>query len=232
MENQEHQLNHLSLAGADDVEAIRHLKWAIDGGEHWYIALLEAIGLWRSTEETYDECIYRYLIAGEALDWLRLAERLCNAVDGLLPDDEKTALLFHGKPPLKLGKEVVERLIGDIKYSQCLNYYYGVIVEEALVLAVQDRVRKEKRIMGYVNEGDTIDEAYRRIYGATRADLFKRFQREMKYPRHRSVNLATLREFTYWLFKYRLSNCDKTRVASDTKRALKQLSVMGFSPPW
>jgi hypothetical protein len=29
-----------------------------------------------------------------------------------------------------------------------------------------------------------------------------------------------------------LQNCDSTRVASDTKKALKRLSAMGFCHPW
>ncbi|MFC1871606.1 hypothetical protein ACFLYF_04325 [Chloroflexota bacterium] len=227
MDNQETRFNETSLTDDGDVAVVEYLKQAINDGKHWYIALLEAIGLWHGTGETRD-----YLIDGEALDWLRLAERLCHAVDGLLPDDEKDALLFRGKPPLRLGKEGFKRLIGEGKYQQCLNYFYGVVVEEALVLAVQDEVRKEKRTMGYANEGDTTNETYRRIYGSTRAVLFARFQREKHYPRHHSMSLNTLHEFTYWLFKYRLNNCDKTRVASDTKRALKQLGLMDFSPPW
>jgi len=33
-----------------------------------------------------------------------------------------------------------------------------------------------------------------------------------------------MKEFTYWLFKYRLKHCDKARVASDTKKALDWLN--------
>ena len=79
---------------AANSEAIQHLKQAITNGKHWYIALLEAIGLWSSAEETYDGRHYRYLITGEAFDWLSLAERLCLEVDGLLPQEEKLNLLF------------------------------------------------------------------------------------------------------------------------------------------
>ena len=32
------------------------------------------------------------------------------------------------------------------------------------------------------------------------------------------------KEFTYWLFKYRLANHDKAKVASDTKRGLQYLN--------
>jgi hypothetical protein len=211
-----------------DTEAIRHLKQAIIGGKHWYIALLEAIGLWTDGEEIYNGRHYRYLIDGEAFDWLLLAERLCQAVDGLLPDDERIALLFHGEPPIRLTKEKFKKLIGGGKYHQYLNYFYGITVEEALIQAVQEEVRKERRISGYNNEQNLPNEVYRRIYGATKAILLKRFRKEKGYPRLRSISLPELKEFTYWLFKYRLKQCDKARVASDTKKALEQLTTNGF----
>ena len=211
-----------------DTEAIRHLKQAITGGKHWYIALLEAIGLWTDGEEIYNGRHYRYLIDGEAFDWLLLAERLCQAVDGLLPDDERIALLFHGEPPIRLSKEKFKKLIGSGKYHQYLNYFYGITVEEALIQAVQEEVRKERRISGYNNEQNLPNEVYRRIYGTTKAILLKRFRKEKGYPRLKSISLPELKEFTYWLFKYRLKQCDKARVASDTKKALEQLTANGF----
>ncbi len=86
---------------AGDAEAISYFKQAIAGGKHWYLALLGAIGLWTSAEEVYNDRTYRYLIDGEAFDWLLLAERLCETVDGLLPENERNALLFHGIPPAR-----------------------------------------------------------------------------------------------------------------------------------
>jgi hypothetical protein len=206
-----------------NIEAIRHLEQAILTGKHWYIALLEAIRLWSDSEESYNGRHYRYLIDGEALDWLLLAERLCEAVDDLVPEDEKLALLFQGRPPIKLTKGEFKRLIGAAKYRQYLNYFYGVTVEEALLLAVQGEVRKEWRASAY-NEHSLVNEVYQRIYGATKATLLKRFRREKGYPQLRSIGLTELKEFTYWLFKYRLKHCDKARVASDTKKALQQLA--------
>ena len=210
--------NNLTPAG--EPEAIRHLKLAITSGKHWYIALLEAIKLWDTTRETYNGLTYCYLIDGEAFDWLLLAERLCQAIDGLLPNDEIIALLFHSKPPLNLHNEEFKKLIGSTKYHQYLNYFYGVTVEEALILAVQEEVRKERRVSGYFKEHDTTNEAYRRIYGTTKLVSLKRFRRDKAYPQLRSTRLTELKEFTYWLFRYRLKHCDKTRVASDTKKAL------------
>jgi len=213
----------LTLARGGNTEAERHLERAILSGKHWYIALLEAIGLWTEAEESYNGRRYRYLIDGEAFDWLLLAERLCQAVDGLLPDEEKLALIFHGQPPIELSKEEFKKLIGSGKYHQYLNYFYGVTVEEALIQAVQEEIRKERRISGYNNEPNLANEAYRRIYGATKAVLLKRFRKEKGYPQLKSIGLPELKEFSYWLFKYRLDNCDKTRVASDTKKALERL---------
>ena len=224
--------NNSPLTPAGDSEATRHLKQAITSGKHWYIALLEAIGLCVAAEETHNGRRYCYLIAGEAFDWLLLAERLCQAVDGLPPHDEKSALLCHGEPPLNLPVEKFKELIGSVKYGQYLNYFYGITVEEALVLAVQEEVRKERLVSGYFKKQDTTNEAYRRIYGTGKAVLVRRFRREKGYPQLRSICLTELKEFTYWLFKYRLEQCDKARVASDTKKALNWLHSHGLLGRW
>ncbi|MFC1847236.1 hypothetical protein ACFLW5_00255 [Chloroflexota bacterium] len=220
--------NNTRLTPAGNAEAIRHLQQAISGGEHWYIALLEAVGLCDTAEETTNGRTYRYIIGGEAFDWLVLVERLCEAVDGLLPNDEKAPLLFYGKSPLDLSAEKFKELIGSVKHHQYLNYFYGITVEEALILAVQDEVRKEKWSSGRIKEQDTANETYRRIYGATKTIMLRRFRKEKGYPQLNSISLTQLKEFTYWLFKYRLKQCDKAKVASDTKKALKWLNKNGF----
>ncbi len=212
---------------SDSAGAIKHLEQAISSGQHWYIALLEAIGLWTQNEETHNGRHYQYLIDGQAFDWLLLAERLCQAVDDRLPEAEKLALLFHGQPPLKLSNSKFKALIGSTKYRQYLNYFYGITVEEALVLAVQEEVRKEKRTLGYNKEHNLTNEVYQRIYGATRPVLLKSFRREKAYPQLRSISLTGLKEFSYWLFNYRLKHCDKAKVASDTKKALERLGANG-----
>jgi hypothetical protein len=210
-----------ALAG--DTEAVAYLKQSIASGRHWYLALLGAMGLWTGAEETYDGRIYRYLIDGEAFDWLLLAERLCETIDDLLPEDEKNNLLFHGIPPLELRAAEVGQLIGDKKYRQYLNYFYGVTVEEALLLAVQEEIDKERRVGGLRTKTDSTDEAYRRIYDAEREALLMRFRQEKGRPQTDSITLTELKEFTYWLFKYRLKTCEKARIASDTRKALEYL---------
>ncbi|MFH1662636.1 MAG: hypothetical protein ABH934_01765 [Chloroflexota bacterium] len=214
------QTTHLT---SPEDKVIRQLREDIANSKHWYIALLEAIGRWDLDEETADGRDYKYLIDGEAFDWLLLAERLCRAVDNLLPEGEKVALLFHGKPPLELAAGEINKLIGDQRYRQYLNYFYGITAEEALLQAVEDEVRKERFALGRKNEQDITDEAYNRIYGSTRQELLKLFRQEKSYCRSRSISLTELKEFTYWLFKYRLKHCEKARIGSDTKKALEWL---------
>lgn len=221
MEDRPESVDNTQVSG--DCEAIRHLRDGIAGGKHWYVALLEAVGLWDRTEETYKGRYYRYLVAGEAFDWLLLAERLLLEVDNLVPEREKVGLLFCGKAPVRLANEEFRRLIGDAKYGAYLNFFYGVTVEEALLLAAEDKVHKEQHV--YALDGDRITElAYERVYDADRATLLRRFRREKGYRQRKSMALAELKEFTYWLFKYRVRNHDKERVASDTRMGLDELA--------
>jgi hypothetical protein len=213
----------------DPGAAIRHLEQSITAGREWHLALLEAMALWDCPEETRHGRTYRYLIAGEALDWMLLAERLCEAVDGLLPEDEKFEFLFHSKFPAGMTTRQFKQLIGSIRYHQYLNYFYGVTVEEALFWAVRDEVRKERRVSGFTGEHDPGDEAYRRIYRQNRTALLQSFRKENGYRHRKSTTLLEMKEFTYWLFKYRLKHCDKARIASDTKKGLGWLSAHGLS---
>jgi len=206
-----------------DTQAIQGLKSAIAEGRNWYVALLEAVRLWSSLEEDYDGRHYQYLVDNEAFDWLVLTERLCEELDGLIPEEELINLLFFDRPPRELSKEELKNLIGTSKYKAYLNYLYGILVEKFLILAVTEEIRKKKRVLGLNNDNGVVDEAYQRIYGATQFVLLKQFRKERHYPQLKSISLSELNEFTYWLFKYRIKIRDKSRVASDTKKALTKL---------
>ena len=211
--------NHLTQT-ASDREAILHLREAISTGKNWYVALLEAIGLWGSAEELHDGGYYRYLIGGEAFDWLTLAERLCQEVDGMLPENEKLDLLFAATPPIELPPDEFRNLIGDVKYRAYLNYLYGVVVEEALLSVVEEEVMKENGHLTLVLGLRIEQEAYRRIYDAEMTDLLTQFRSQKSYADGDSMTLTEKKEFTYWLFKYRVDHSEKARVASDTRKAL------------
>jgi len=205
-----------------DEEAIRHLKMAVKGGTNWFIALLEAIRLWRSSTEIYKGELYNYLIGGEAFDWLRLAERLCDEIKGSVPENDLINLLFFDRPPIKFNRGQFKQIVGSHKYRAYLNYLYGVLAEEALILATIYEVRKCSIVI--LRPDNEMDIAFRRIYGSGYLELYEKFRRENKYPRRKSMTLLQLKEFTYWLFKYRINHNEKTRVASDTKKALSLLN--------
>ena len=206
-----------------DTEAIRGLRDGIAEGRNWYVSLLEAIRLWSSPEEDYEGRHYQYLVDNEAFDWLTLTERLCQELDGLIPEKDRTNLLFFGIPPMELSKDQFKNLVGLSKYKAHLNYFYGILVERFLLLSVTEEIRKKKTVLGLNNDNGVVDEAYERIYGATQSALLRQFRKERHYPRLRSIRLSELKEFTYWLFKYRMKTRDKSLVASDTRKGLLKL---------
>jgi hypothetical protein len=207
-----------------DHEAILHLKEAVMSGKNWYVSLLEAISLWDRIEEDHDGRYYKYLIDHEAFDWLTLAARLCEEIETFIPEEERIDLLFFGKPPIELSREEFRHLISDAKYIAYLNYLYGITVEEALVMATEEEMYKEHRTNGFYREDSALQDAYQRVYGSDMNTLLRRFRSTKGYSNRKSINLTEKKEFTYWLFKYRLSQCDKVKVASDTKKALECLN--------
>jgi hypothetical protein len=205
-----------TLAG--DARAVKHLKDEVKGGKSWYIALLETISMWRSPEEEYNGERYLYLVGGQAFDWLRLAERLCDEIREAIPEGELINLLFFDRPPVEMSEPEFKQALGPAKYRAYLNYLYGVLIEQALLLATIYEVRKASIVP--LSPEEEAARAFRRIYQAELPDLLNAFQKEMKYPHRRSLTLTELKEFTYWLFRYRVKTSEKPRVASDTKKAL------------
>ena len=206
--------------------AIRHLKEALNSGQDWYRALLEAMGMWSAPEEEFQGRRYQYVLLGEAFDWLLLAERLCAELDGMVPAEEKELLLFEGRLPGKVTPQEFRQLIGHGKHRGFLNYWYGVVVEEALQLAVEEEVRKQHRARGFPDSEDLVERAFDRIYEDTRANLLREFLRERKRSGRVSVGLTDMKEFTYWLFKRRVDMWDPARVASDTRKGLERLQKL------
>ena len=210
----------------EEPEAVRHLKEAVQSGKTWHVALLEAVGMWTLPEEEYQGRWYHYLIEDEAFDWLILAERLCCELDGVVTSEEKERLLFGGKLPVRVSPRDFQELIGYGKHRALLNYWYGVVVEEALQLAVEEEVRKQHRAKGFADSEDLVEEAFARIYEDTRTDLLKEYLREKAQPGRKSHSLTEMKGFTYWLFKRRLKRWDPARVASDTRKGLNKLNSL------
>ena len=210
-------------------EAIQNFQDAVKGGRDWGEALLEAVSIWTVPNEVYNGRRYDYLIAGEAFDFLTLAQRLCQEVDGLIPQEDKDTLILSGTLPSHINEQTFRELMGAEKYSGYLNYFYGITVEEALLLAMEEAIRKERFSKGHQKREDYSEQAYQRLYHLPREDLLRTFRLEKGYPHRRSILFGELKEFTYWLFKYRLEASDQAKAASDTVRGLKQLQHMGHT---
>ena len=207
-------------------EAIEYLRTALEDGRDWPTAMMEAIALWTVPEETHQGRDHKYLIEGEAFDWLLLAERLCHTVDGLIPQSEKEELLFSGRFPEPFDENRFKGLLGVDKYRAYLNFYYGVIAEQALQLAVEQEVFKRLLSNGNQYQDDFSDDAFARIYGEAKGTLLKQFRQEKGYPSKRSITITESKEFTYWLFRHRVKRWDGARVASDTRKGLEYLHKM------
>ena len=207
-------------------EALQHFKASVQAGMPWHQALLEAVGLWTQPQEEYQGRSYKYLIRGEAFDWLVLAERLCAELDGIIPGNEKELLLFYGQLPEYAELEEFKDLLGTNKYRSYLNFWYGVVVEEALQLSVEEEVRKRHLALCYADTEDLVEDAFVHLYGTTRTALLEEFRKESNIPRRRHLSLSDLKEFTYWIHKRRLEMWDPARVASDTKKGIQRLRLL------
>ena len=94
-------------------------------------------------------------------------------------------------------------------------------------------MRKEQFARGIIDGENLADEVHERVYGASRKALLSQFRRETGCSDNHSMQFFELKEFTYWLFKFRVNHSDKARMASDTTKGLRELerqrSKMGRS---
>ena len=211
-------------------DAVIHLRTAVSRGVPWPRALLEAIALWTLPEEVYQERTYRYLVGGEALDWLTLAERLVPEIEEYIPAADLERLLFEGKLPEDVTPEELKEWMGGNKHRAYLNYWYGVVVEEALQQSVEDDVRKREKARCYPDHEEMVEEAFSHLYGKTRAELLKEYRTEAKITWHAPLTLVDCKEFTYWLSKRRFNLWDPARVASDTRKGIRYLTYLEQIP--
>lgn len=219
-----------SKVSISEPEELRSLRLAIDGGTPFRQAMFEAIGMWKRVEERWRGRTYRYLLHGEAFDWLLLAERLCAGLGGSVPVLLKEEILFNGYKLDESSQMELKKFVSLNKHRCILNFWYGVVVEEALQMAVEDEVRKGQRAAGRPDDDDLIEVAYERLYNDTRRSLLGSFRSEMGYPSTEHLSITEYKEFTYWLYKLRIRFWDPARVASDIKKGLdKLLEIQGNS---
>ena len=89
---------------------------------------------------------------------------------------------------------------------------------------MEEEICKENQTHVFSKEEKGFSDSYHRVYGASEETLFHWFMQDKGHSERDNISLAQWQEFTYWLFKFRLANCDKARVASDTKKGLDYLN--------
>jgi 8-oxo-dGTP pyrophosphatase MutT (NUDIX family) len=214
------------------VDPVAHFIAELDAGTPWFDAMMEAIAMWECAREQAGGRAYSYLVGGEAFDWLLLAERLLAAASQRVPEAGAERLLFNATPPgdtAPIDDARLRTLIGEAKHRAHLNFIYGVTVEEALQYATELDVAKERVTVSISDtfDGEPVrDPVFQRIYGQPRLELLSEYRGERGLPAIDLLPLAEYREFLYWLFKYRVKHNEPARVASDTRKALAQLSAI------
>ena len=212
----------------DAEQGVEAFLRCLDRSEPWYPALLAVISRWTEPAESLDGTTYHYLIVGEAFDWLRLAQRLLDAADGWLPgaipEDEREALLFFGMAPDGEDEEAFGQAIGPQKHRAHLNFQYGIVIEEVLLLVAEQELQKAGSSASASRNADI--EAYARVYGKPFDELVALYRSETGDDLAEHSSLTELQRFTYWCSKYRFRAAEPARVASDTRKALALLSQL------
>jgi hypothetical protein len=204
-------------------QAVEALRRAIERGDDWYGALLAVIARWSAPAEVIDEITYQYLLGGEAFDWLLLAQRLLTAVADLVSPREAERLLVFGIAPDGGDEEAFELAIGPAKYGAHLNFQYGIVIEELLLLTAEQELQKAGRLVGAGQpQPDVL--AYEHVYGKSLDELLVLFRSETDSPLGEIVSLQEWQSFTYWCSKFRVRMGEPARVASDTRKAVALMS--------
>lgn len=201
--------------------------------DDWKLLVLETVGQWPESFEEFDGQPHMYLVGGEAFDWRLLASRILRSVEN--GPDEQAWQEWLDTPDLFGGFSEPDfmRVLGVDKSRASLSFFYGVTVEQGLIVAAREEIVKRRVASGRAPSDDRCDDVYRRLYGNDHAGLWDEFCSEtglaettgesLNPPGH---SLGQGDSFTYWLFKRRMERLDPARVASDTRKGLAQLEKM------
>ncbi len=196
-------------------------KRALDDGVPWFLAALRAASDWTMSDEVFRRRRLHYLIGGEALDLVLVIERLVAAEPGRVDRAELRHLQFAGEPPAGVPEPAFAAALGQLRYKAYLNHFYGITVEEALLHLAELEAAKAGRLDAQSGRDPLL-----RIYGGSLGELLAAFGQERGSSVGPRFAWHDSKEFTYWLFRYRLRSHVPARVASDTKRALGHLRAL------
>ena len=207
-------------------EILRQLKRDLKNGEDARRSLLSASAKWSLSEEVIKDAHHCYILAGEAFDLVSLMSRLAGDCEGVIPREDLADAVFVDEYALIMLNETLRMELGSVKYNQYLNYFYGVLLEEILIFATEDEVKKMYTSNGFRNVDKETDIAFSRLYGANERTLLDRYCAELGYgPIKGDMTVTRKQEFTYWLFKFRMRSAEPAKAASDVSKALTYMQM-------
>ena len=204
---------------------------------NWKTNFIKAIAAWPIESERIQNENFHYFIAGEALNWKRLAERIASQIpDHNLYTISKNDIfkwidnssVFGGMNENQFRKNIRIDL-----WRAHLNYFYGVQIEQCIIADLQARIHKRQYSNGKPTSDNTSENAFFGLYEDSEKTLWKIFINENS---QRLQNLMTTKqelesrnipleeEFTYWLFKRRIEHTNAPQIAAETKRGLDMMA--------
>ena len=224
---------------ADQRELLDQLANRVEGhSDDWHRAFVQTVADWPIDQETASDLEFHYVIGGEAFNWKRLAESivtqllengLCEGMSAEMFGWIDASGAFGG-----LSENEFRQILGVDGWRAHLNHFYGVYIEQCLIVAVQSRIEKRRYAAGMPPSDDASDKAFMGLYEETETVLWRQFVDEtsgrldalIAHSPEGTRNIGLDEEFTYWLFKRRMENTNAAQVAAETKRGLEVMSQM------
>ena len=118
-------------------------------------------------------------------------------------------------------------------YSAHLNYYYGVVVEQAIREIKRNDIEKEKNIISESSFDYIDNEIFNFLYGKAKLNLWKEYAlnfrlKSKSYYVPNKIYCNESDNFDYWLSKKRILICTRELNASLLSRSIKYLKGLGI----
>jgi len=170
-----------------------------------------------------------FLIFKEALNWKSILWSILNKNFDMDDIDEFFFYIDNLGENFQIKDFIPQRL-----YSAHLNYYYGVVIEQALREIKREDLEKEKNLLSNKSFDFLDNEIFIFLYGNSKLNLWKEFALNFRlnnrsYYVPSKIYCNELDNFDYWLSKKRIVNCTRELNASLLSRGVQYLKGLGIN---
>ena len=178
----------------------------------WRAALICAVGEQPLTNDS------PHLVSNDAFNWKGAAWAIAATTRDFPSQAVVERWLKDSNEHGGYGEGEFRRYIGDERFNAHLNFFYGVTIERATILAKFIQLTKFVRTSGLFPERIAMqNRTFKDLYGGGVRTLFTEFTLSHGPNPPRGLS----HQFVYWLFKHRLAHSEPAKVASDTKLGLE-----------